>query len=94
MQDELFDELPGGVPFPSRAPPPETAADMQALARQYSTLALDALVHVAARGRSDAARTAAARELLDRGFGRSPQVVTGEGGGPVRVILDSRDVEI
>jgi hypothetical protein len=37
---------------------------------------------------SDAARVAAAKELLDRGHGKSPQPQTGEGGtGPITVVV-------
>jgi hypothetical protein len=37
---------------------------------------------------SDAARVSAAKELLDRGYGKSPQPQTGEGGtGPVLLAI-------
>jgi len=47
-------------------------------------MAIEALARIAQEGESDAARVAAINALLDRGFGKPAQAITGEGGeGPV-----------
>lgn len=56
------------------------------LAQQYSDQALEALVEIAQKGTSDAARVSAAVALLDRGFGKPPQALqlSGPGDGPIQ----------
>ena len=50
--------------------------------------ALKTLADIMAKGESDAARVAAAKELLDRAHGKAAQPQTGEGGtGPMRLEL-------
>lgn len=62
----------------------KSTKDIKALAQKHTPAALRTLVGVMAKSESDAARVAAARELLDRGHGKAPQPQTGEGGtGPV-----------
>lgn len=40
------------------------------------------------KSEADAARVSAAKELLDRGHGKSPQAITGEDGtGPITVVV-------
>jgi|ERR1700730_9289758 len=56
------------------------AAILGDLAKQYGTKAIEVLLEIAIDGESEAARVAACKELLDRGFGKVPQPV--EGGGP------------
>lgn len=68
--------------------PNKATREIKALAQQYTDQALTTLVQVMQASESDAARVAAARELLDRGYGKSPQAVTGEGGqGPVQLAV-------
>jgi len=49
------------------------------LARQYTAEAIATLASVMADG-SGPAKVAAVKELLDRGWGKSAQPITGEGG--------------
>ena len=56
---------------------------MRRAAQKYTSDALETLAQIMRGGESEAARVAAAKELLDRGHGKSPQALTGEGGGPI-----------
>ena len=67
--------------------PNKATREIKALAQQYTDQALTTLVQVMQASESDAARVAAARELLDRGYGKSPQAHTGENGGPMKLEL-------
>lgn len=51
--------------------PNKVTAEIRALASQYTEAALEALVEILATGQSEAARVAAAREILDRAHGKS-----------------------
>lgn len=62
---------------------PEDIKHIREIARQYTAEAVATLATAMTDG-SDSAKVAAAKELLDRGWGKSAQPVTGEGGeGPV-----------
>ena len=64
--------------------------DIKALARQYTAEALEALVAVVRESESDAARVSAANALLDRGYGKPSQVLSGdENGGPHRFVIET-----
>lgn len=62
--------------------PNRATAELKDLARQYTQDALDALVSVV-RGQDGAAKVAAARELLDRGYGKPSQVIAGDPNAPL-----------
>lgn len=67
--------------------PNKATADVKALAQQYGREAVDTLAEIMRGGDSDKARAAAANALLDRGYGKPVQAVTGEDGGPVQVVI-------
>lgn len=76
---------PIGVGRPLGALNKATAA-LKEYAGQYTTDAIDALVKIARASKTPPpVKVAAWREVLDRGNGKAPQAITGEGGGPVRV---------
>ena len=61
---------------------------MRRAAQRYTTEALETLAAIMRSAEADAARVSAAKELLDRGHGKSPQPQTGEGGtGPVALAV-------
>lgn len=64
--------------------------DIRDLAQKHTKEALATLAEI--MGDKDApaaARAAAANHLLDRGHGKAPQAVTGEGGeGPVKIVVE------
>jgi hypothetical protein len=52
-------------------------------ARTYTVEALQVLAGIMRTGTNEGARIAAARELLDRGYGKAPQAHTDPDGGPL-----------
>lgn len=68
--------------------PNKATASIKDAARQYTDQALQTLVSVMAGGESipPAAQVAAAKEILDRGYGKASTVLSGdEDGGPVTI---------
>lgn len=55
--------------------PNKATRDLKELAQVYTAAALKTLSDIMRRGESEAARVAAARELLDRGYGRATQTI-------------------
>lgn len=63
---------------------PKVVADVKELARKYTTQAISTLAEIMADDESGHARAMAADKLLDRGWGKAPQALTGPGGeGPI-----------
>jgi len=52
---------------------PKVLGELQELARQHAPEVIAELARLAVKARSETARIAAGRELLDRGFGRARQ---------------------
>lgn len=79
--------------------PNKVTADIKALAQAHAPDAIMQLATILTTSESDTARIAAAKELLDRGYGKAMQGVelTGKDGAPVefkqieRVIVRSKD---
>lgn len=65
--------------------PNKVTAEIKMLAREHGADAIQALANILVRTDSDAARIAAAKELLDRGYGKSTAVqeLSGPGGAPL-----------
>lgn len=62
----------------------KATAEVKELAREYSGDALAILAKIMKdEAQVAAARVSAAKELLDRAYGKAPQALTGEGGGPI-----------
>jgi hypothetical protein len=59
----------GLLPFFGRAPDRNANIEIRDIARRFAELAIDRLSTIAAAGRSESARVAAARSLIDRGLG-------------------------
>jgi hypothetical protein len=53
----------------------KAVGDLAAEARLYAGLAIDTIVKICSSAKADRDRLAAARELLDRGFGRAVQAL-------------------
>jgi hypothetical protein len=61
---------------------------VQSLARAYTKLSIRTLGGIANAGESEAARVAACNSLLDRGWGKPAQPVTGKDGvEPIEVTI-------
>lgn len=63
------------------------ASDIKALAQPYGPEALDVIVFTMRQGEKLADRLTAARELLDRGYGKPAQAIVGGGEGTPPVAL-------
>lgn len=75
---------------PGGRKPDAELADVKAKAREHAGDALAALVKIATKGKSESARVSAAEAILNRGYGKPAQAVTGEGGeGPVRIVVET-----
>ncbi len=62
--------------------------DIRSLARSYTEVAIQTLAGIAHSGTNEGARVSAAQALLDRGWGKPAQMVTGdEDGGPVQLTV-------
>jgi len=60
---------------------PKVVAEVRELARAHTGEAIETLVSIMTNPKSaSAARVSAANALLDRGYGKPPQHITGEGG--------------
>lgn len=73
-----------------------TTATLRDLAREHTSDALATLVEIAKHSDSDAARVSAANSLLDRGYGKPSQVLSGdEEGGAVQLahVIELRGVK-
>jgi hypothetical protein len=58
-------------------------------AMEHAVLALETLAKIAQDGESDAARVSAANSLLDRGFGKPTQPISGdEDEAPIQTAID------
>ena len=60
---------------------PKVVAEVRELARKHTSKAVETLVSIMTNTKAEpAARVSAANSLLDRGYGKPPQHITGEGG--------------
>lgn len=59
--------------------PNKLTADIKALAGQYGPEAIKTLAHIMVNGETEPGRIAAAKELLDRAYGKARQGVDVEG---------------
>ena len=72
---------------------PKVLGDVQELARQHTPAAIVELARLALKAKSETARIAAIRELLDRGYGRPRQAieVSVPADNPLQLLLDEID---
>lgn len=59
--------------------------DIKHLARRYAGEAMDTLYRVMKNSKNESNRTVAAREILDRGFGKPTQAISGDPELPVSI---------
>jgi hypothetical protein len=69
--------------------PNKVTAELREAAQAYTAAALEELARLATHAKSEAARVAACRELLDRAHGRAPQGITLAGGVETRPLTVS-----
>ena len=63
--------------------PNRATAELREYAGQFTNEAVDALVKIMRKGRTEQARVAAANAILDRAVGKPPQALTGDDGAPL-----------
>ena len=68
-------------------PKQKVPLDVRSLARTYTKAAINSLGGIASNGTSEAARVTACAVLLDRGWGKAAQPVTGAGGEDIQVTI-------
>lgn len=75
--------------------PNAVTLEVRELCQQHGPEVIKILMEVARKGETSQARVSACKELLDRGYGRTPQHVnlSGDGGGPVRWLVERNIVE-
>jgi hypothetical protein len=62
--------------------------DIKSLARVHTATCIRTLASIVTQPKAPAsARAFAANCLLDRGWGKAPQTIAGDDGGPIRVII-------
>lgn len=62
--------------------------EIRTAAQAHGPRALAVLAGLMDKAESEQAIIAAAKEILDRAYGKSPQAITGEGGGPVKLSVE------
>ena len=68
--------------------PNKSTAEVKAIAGKYGPDAIARLAHLMINAESEQAQVAAAKELLDRAYGKSTQPISGdEDGDPIRQII-------
>lgn len=74
--------------------PNKATASLKEIARQYTQEAVEALISVL-RTETGAAKVSAAKEILDRGYGKASTVLSGdEDGGPLKLVHEVRLVGV
>jgi ketopantoate hydroxymethyltransferase len=75
--------------------PNRITADIKALAQEYGADAIKTIVGIMRTSENDTARLSAAKELIDRGYGKASQAVevNGEVGLVVQVVKFAGDSE-
>lgn len=64
-------------------------SEIRELVRKYCPAAVIELARLSTEAQSEQARVAAIKELLDRGYGKAPQPIDGDGeGGPIKWIVE------
>lgn len=66
----------------------KTEHDVRVMARKYGPRMIMHLAAIAEKADSESARVSAIKEILDRGYGKSPQPMDGDGdGGPIKLTV-------
>lgn len=74
----------------SRLPKKRIPADIRSLARAYTKRAIEILGGILENGEKEGDKISAAQILLDRGWGRAPQPLTGDPDDPIIVEIIQR----
>lgn len=78
----------------AKGTPNKATAEIKDIARQYAPDAVKELARLAKHAVSEQARVAAIKEILERAYGKSTQPISGEGGGPLQVLITSVEASL
>jgi hypothetical protein len=83
-----------GGPSPNPGGRPKVAGEVKELARRHGPEAVETLVRLMREAERDETRVRAAEALLDRGYGRPTQAITGEDGAPLQLLVEQAGGEL
>jgi len=63
--------------------------EVKRLARQHTEPVIRRLAEIAGQSRNEAAAVSAAREILDRGWGKATQPVSGDAENPLQLLIQT-----
>lgn len=69
----------------TKGTPNKTTAEIKTLAQRHTVEALEELVRLSKEAENEATRVSAIKEIFDRAYGKAPQAITGDSGGPLTV---------
>ena len=72
---------------------PKAVQEVRELARAHCADAIAELARLAVKAKSEAARIAAIRELLDRGYGKATQPIAGEVNSPPIIVITESEAK-
>jgi hypothetical protein len=64
----------------------KSLTEIRSLARSYTEMAIQTLAGIAQKGEQETARVRAAEALLDRGWGKATQPISGDDDNPLNII--------
>ena len=68
--------------------PNKATAEIKSFAQKYGEEAINGLVKIMRSSESDQAKVSAAREILDRAYGKASQPLSGDAENPVQQIIE------
>jgi hypothetical protein len=72
----------------------KSPSEIRSLARAHTPKAINTLVGIMGQAKAPAAaRVAAANSLLDRGWGKSPQILAGDDEAPIKLVVEWQSKE-
>ena len=91
---ELRREKPVMETMPRSEPPARmTGPAARIIALRHAERAIGRLAHLMEKADSSAAQVSACKEILDRAYGKAPQAITGDDGGPIQNEVIIRIIE-
>jgi hypothetical protein len=72
----------------------EAKRTLREMAREHAEDAIGTLANIAKTSESDQAKVAAIKELLDRGFGKATQPISGDEDGPPVAVQHSIEIKV
>jgi len=77
--------MPRGRP---KGSPNKVKMDIKAAAALHGKQALERLVHLMNRASQESVQVAAAKEILDRAYGKPTQTIAGDEDAPIKTVLE------